>query len=59
MRHPLHLDRSYSTEMLRNKARLSAERVADSSRSVARWREIPSQGSEEKNAFPLKATRTS
>ena len=58
MRHPLHFDRSYSAEMLRNKARLSTERVADSVRSPARG-EIPPLGTAEKNAPPLKATRLS
>lgn len=54
MRHPLQFGRSYSTEMLRNKAQLSAERVGDSGRSVAARHDTPGLGN-----IPLKATRTS
>jgi hypothetical protein len=59
MRHPLHFGRSYSMEMLRNKARLSAERGADTGRVDARRREISGQGSADKNVFAPKATRIS
>jgi hypothetical protein len=58
MRHLLHFGRSYSTEMLRNKTRLSAERGTGSGRSVAGRREIP-VGNAGKDAFPPKATRIS
>jgi hypothetical protein len=57
MRHPLHFDRSYGAEMLRNKTRLSTERVSDSDRSKAAWRETPGLGNAERDAFPPKATR--
>ena len=59
MRHPLHFDRSYSAEMLRNKARLSTERVADSDRGLPVRRVIPPLGTAEKDALALKATRLS
>jgi hypothetical protein len=45
--------------MLRNKARLNRERLKDSGRGDGRWREIPGLGNADKDAFPLKATRTS
>jgi hypothetical protein len=58
MRRPLHFDR-YSTEMLRNKARLSTERVAEPGRHVVGRRETPYLGNAERDAFPLKGTRIS
>ena len=58
MRHPLHFDRSYSAEMLRKKAQLSTDRVADSDRSLSGRRVIP-LGTAEKDALPLKAARLS
>jgi hypothetical protein len=59
MRHPLHFDRSYNAEMLRNKVRLRTERVTDAGTRDAKWRETPGRRSTENDAFPPNVTRTS
>jgi hypothetical protein len=63
MRHPLHFDRSYRTEMLRNKAQPKPERVMDLGRHAGTVlpgpSEIPCLGNAAKDAGPPKATRVS
>ena len=59
MSHPLRFGHSYSTEMLRNKVRLNSERIEDTCHDDARRREAPGLGNAGKDAFALKATRTS
>jgi hypothetical protein len=59
MRHPLHFDRSYSAEMLRNKVRLRPERVTNSGRNDIGRRETPGLQNADSDAFPLKVTRIS
>lgn len=59
MSHTLRFGRAYNTEMLRNKARLSRERVTDAGSSDAGWRETPALGNAPREAFPPKATRIS
>jgi hypothetical protein len=59
MSHPLRFGSSYSTEMLRNKVRLKREPIKDSCHDDARRREVPGLGNAGKDAFALKATRTS
>lgn len=59
MRHPLHFDRSYSAEMLRNKVRLRTERVTNSSRNDAGRRETSGLQNADNDAIPLRVTRIS
>jgi hypothetical protein len=59
MSHPSRFGSSYSTEMLRNKVRLKREPIKDSCHDDARRREVPGLGNAGKDAFALKATRTS
>lgn len=59
MRHPLHFDRSYNAEMLRNKVRLRTERVTDAGPRDTEWRETPGRQNANNDAFPLNVTRTS
>lgn len=59
MSHPSRFGSSYSTEMLRNKVRLKREPIKDSCHDDARRREAPGLGNAGKDAFALKATRTS
>ena len=57
MRHPLHFDRSYSAEMLRNKVRLTTGRNTDTARGNAGRGEIPALNRAEKEPFSAKVTR--
>jgi hypothetical protein len=59
MRHPLHFDRSYSAELLRNKGRLNRDRVTNSSRGDAVRGETPGLQNAENDASPLNVTRIS